>query len=117
MDRIKALFKSRTAKICLLLAAALLLLLALKLVFGGSSPASSFEPTDREARLMTLLNEIEGVESSTAMITEEGGRAVSAVVVFSGEDSILVRSRLLNIVSSALGIAKENVQVYPAQKP
>lgn len=113
---IKRVWRSRTVKIVLIVLAALLLLFAVWKVFFPPSGAaeSAYLPTEREARLACLLKEVEGIDDATAMITEENGRAVSAVIVFHGKDSILIRSRVLDIASAALGIAKANVQVYPA---
>ena len=59
-----------------------------------------------------MLERVEGIEDASVMIVEEDGRAVSAIVVYSGEDSILSRMRILEIASSALGLPKEKVQVY-----
>ncbi len=114
MGRLKELLKSRAAKICLILLAAILLLLALWRVFAPSQEQSAYRPTEQESRLMTLLEEIEGIDSATAMITQEGGRAVSAVVIFKGKDSIITRDRLINITAAALGISKEKIGIFPA---
>lgn len=116
MGRLKEIFKRRAVRICLILLAALLLLLAIWRVFAASPEESAFRPTEQETRLMSLLGEIDGIDSATAMITEEGGRAVGAVVIFEGTDSILTRSRILNITAAALGISKEKVQIFPSQK-
>ena len=113
MGKLKALCRDRRFRAAAVISAALLLLLALWLVFGKSS--SSYSPTQTEARLAILLAEIEGVDGAKAMVSEEGGRAVSAVVVFEGKDSILTRSRILDITAALLRIDKKDVQVYPAQ--
>ncbi len=110
MGRIRELLQNRTVRAVLLAAFALLLLLAVGLTFGKRS--SSYEPTETETRLSRLLTEIEGVEEATAMIAEEDGRAVSAVVLFGGKDSILVRSRILDITSAMLRLDKKDVQIY-----
>lgn len=115
MGNLTALLKSKTARtVFLLLAAAILLLCAWK-VFGGKAE-ESYEPTKQEARLSGLLEEIGGISSARAMIAEEGGKVVSVIVVFEGENSILTRSRIMDVAAAALGIPKANVQVYPAEK-
>ncbi len=114
MGRIKSLLQNRTFRTALIGAAALLLLLAVWLIFGEKS--SSYCPTETEARLIKLLTEIDGVESATAMVAEEDGRAVSAIVIFGGKDSLLTRSHILDITAGLLRLEKEDVQVYPAQK-
>lgn len=106
--------KSRNTRILLLCLAAFLLLLAVWKVFFDSSASSSYQPTEQEARLCRLLSELEGIDNATAMITEENGVAVSAIVIFEGADSILARMRVMEITAAALNINKKNVQVYPA---
>lgn len=108
----KKLLRSRTARIFLLCLVALLLLLAVRQVFFPKEDGQ----TELEARLCAILADVEGVKGARAMITEENGAPVSAVVVFEGADSILARMRVLDITAAALGIDKRNVQVYPAEK-
>lgn len=110
MGRIKELLQNRTVRAVLIAAVALLLLLAVWLAFGNR--ASAYKPTETETRLARLLTEIEGVEAATAMIAEEDGRAVSAIVLFEGKDSILVRSRILDITAAMLRLDKKEVQIY-----
>lgn len=112
--RLKKLLGSRTARIFLLCLAALLLLLAVWCVFFPSKE-SAYTPTDRESRLCSLLSDVEGVKDATAMITEEDGVPVCAIVVFSGADSILTRMRVIDITAAALNLPKSKVQVYPAE--
>lgn len=111
MGKLTARFKSRTAKIVLMALLGAALLFAAWKVFGSSGSAG-FEPTKQEARLAGLLEQLEGVTSARAMIAEEGGRAVSAIVLFEGENSLLTRSRILDIASAALGLPKAKVQVF-----
>ena len=49
------------------------------------------------------------------MVSEEEGKAVSAVIVFRGADSILTRIRVIDAASGALGIERDKVLVYPAE--
>lgn len=114
------LLNSKTAKTVLLAVAAVLLLAAVWLVFFGGgkekTAESAYVPTEREARLCRLLEEVEGVGSVTAMISEEDGVPTSAIVVFGGADSILSRMRVLDITAKALNLKKSCIQVYPAEK-
>ncbi len=107
--------RNRTVKIVCIGLAALLLLLAVWLVFFRTDGAETHALSEREARLVRILGEVEGVKEVTAMVTEEDGKPVCAVVVFAGADSILTRLRVLDITAAALGIGKANVQVYPAE--
>lgn len=120
-ERIGKLLKSKKARTVLLLLAALLLLFAVWGVFFRGEEdravfAGGYTPTEREARLCKLLEEVEGVGGVTAMITEKDGVPVGAIVVFGGADSILARMRVLDITSAALHLDKKCVQVYPAVK-
>ena len=108
--------KSKTAKILLLCLFALLLLLAVWRVFFKDSGSEGYQATEREKRLCLLLAEVEGVGNAKAMISEDDGVPVSAIVIFDGADSILTRMRVLDITATALNIDKKNVQVYPANK-
>ena len=111
----KDFLKSKTAKILLLCLLALLLLLAVWKVFFGAQNADEYRATEREQRLCQLLSEVEGIGNAKAMISEEDGVPVSAIIVFEGADSILTRMRVLDITAAALNIDKKNVQVYPAK--
>ena len=110
----KNFLKSKTAKILLLCLLALLLLLAVWKVFFGTT-TEEYHSTEREQRLCQLLSQVEGIGNAKAMISEEGGVPVSAIVVFEGADSILTRMRVMDITATALNIDKKNVQVYPAK--
>ncbi len=110
---LKELKKNKTFRIVAILAAALLLLLVVWAVFFKKG-SSDYAPTEAEARLSILLNEIDGVEKTTVMITERDGVPVSAVVVFEGEDGILIRSRLIEASAKALSLNARDILVYPA---
>ena len=109
----KKVLENRTARIVLFCVLALLLLAAIwRVFFAEEGAAGSYDETEKEARISAMLERIEGIEDASVMIVEEDGRAVSAIVVYSGVDSILSRMRILEIASSALGLSKERVQVY-----
>lgn len=116
-ESIKKLFANKTARTILLLLIALLLVFAVyRVFFGGSSKsASEYKETELEERLSTILSKIDGVGDTSVMVSEEEGKAVSAVIVFRGADSILTRMRVIDAASGALGIQKENILVYPAE--
>lgn len=115
MTKLKQIRENKAVRYLLIGIGALVLLLVLWKVFGSTSSATSvYEPTQTESRIVKLLSGVEGVSDATVLIAESDGEAVSAVVVYEGEDSILVRMRILDITSAALNINKSNVQVYPA---
>ena len=116
-ESIRNFFKNKTTRIVLSLLIALLLIIAVYCVFfrGEKTVSKGYEATELEVRLSAILSEIEGVERASVMIGEEDGKTVSAIIVFKGNDGILTRMRVVNAASVALGIPKENIQVYPAE--
>lgn len=113
----KELYKNKTVRIVLLCLLALVLLLAVwKVFFRKDVTTSGYTPTAQESRLSILLSEIEGVKGTTVMITERDGIPVSAVVVFQGEDGILIRTRIMEVAASALSLHTRDILVYPANE-
>lgn len=116
-ENIKKFFNNKTTRIVLILLIALLLLFAVyRVFFKSETPTKAqYQASELEQRLSRILSQIDGVGETTVMVGEEEGKAVSAVIVFSGADSILTRMRVIDAASGALGIGKENVLVYPAE--
>ena len=116
-ESIKNFFNNKTARTVMILLIALLLVFAVYRVFfkGGNKTESAYEATELEERLSRILSKIEGVGDTSVMVSEEDGRAVSAVIVFYGADSILTRMRVIDAAAGALGIGKEYILVYPAE--
>ena len=116
-ENIKNFWANKTVRTVIILLIALLLVFAVYRVFFKSEKKSSstYEATELEERLSMILSKIDGVGNATVMVSEEDGRAVSAVIVFRGADSILTRIRVIDAVAGALGIGKENILVYPAE--
>lgn len=116
-EKIKKLFSDKRVRIVSICVLALLLLLVVwKVFFPGNTKASSVlaQQSEQEARLSAILNEIEGVDGATVLISESAGEVVGAVVVIRGQDSILTRMRVIDVVSNALNLKKEKILVYPA---
>lgn len=111
----KELLKNKTVRTILIGAAALLLLILVWIVFFRQDNTSAYSATEQEKRLSVLLSEIEGVKSATVMINEREGEPVGAVVIFKGEDGILVRTRLMEAAASALSLRTQDILVYPAR--
>lgn len=117
-EALKKLWENKTARILLIALIALALLLGCWFVFGKTevAPTGTYAPTAQEERIGALLSEIDGVERVAVMVTEENGVPVSAVVVFDGEDGILVRLRITQITANALNLADNRIYVYPSDK-
>lgn len=116
--KLQSLWQNKSVRIAAIGILALVLLLVVwKVFFSGKeekTAANGYVPTEREARLAVLLEKIEGVEGTSVMICEEEGTAVGAVVIFEGEDGILIRTRLMEAAAKALGLHTGDIAVYPA---
>ena len=66
------------------------------------------------ARLSAILSQIDGAGTVNAVITEEEGVPVSAVIFFDGADGILTRLRLTQAAAASLNIAENRVLVCPS---
>ncbi len=108
-----AIIKNKTVRMVAIGIAALVLLLLVWAVFSPKKQ-DAYTPTEREAKLKVLLEELDGIESATVMITESGGEPVGAVIVFEGEDGILIRTKLMQIAASALSLRTKDIVVCPA---
>lgn len=115
-EKVRKLFSDKRTRIVIILVAALLLLLLVWKVFFGSKQTTlaAYQPTETEERLASILVKMDGIDGVSVLVGESDGTAVSAVIVFEGEDSILTRMRILDVTASALSLKKENVLVYPA---
>ena len=111
---LKKLWENRTARILLVALAGVLLLLLCMAAFSPRKESTA-EQTPTEARLSAILSEVAGAGSVRAMIAEEDGVPVSAVVLFDGEDGILIRLRLTQVTAASLNIAENRVIVCPSE--
>lgn len=116
-EKLKNFFAKKSVKTVLVLLIALALLLAVWRVFFSKGETTDVSAqTEEENRLSRLLEKIEGVEEASVMIGEKDGVPVSAVIVFQGEDGILVRTRLTEAAAQALGISNREVHVFPSDR-
>ncbi len=98
------------AKYALLL---LVLGLALLLLCGGVGESESVatEP-DEEARISEMCSLTEGVGECRVMLTYDGqGRVCSVAVLCEGADSVEVRRRITDMLSSLYGIGSNRISV------
>ena len=116
-ESVQKFFANKTVRLVMILLIALLLVFAVYRVFfkKEATVTGAYEATALEERLARILSGIDGVGNATVMVSEENGKAVSAVIVFDGADSILTRIRVIDAASVALGIGKEYILVYPAE--
>ncbi len=71
---------------------------------------------DEEARLSSILSSVEGAGEVETMITKSSGQVVGVLVIAEGANNPLVRLRLLQATSSALGVDYEIVSVLSRTK-
>ncbi len=71
---------------------------------------------DEEARLSSILSSVEGAGEVETMITKSSGQVVGVLVIADGASNPLVRLRLLQATSSALGVDYEIVSVLSRTK-
>ena len=91
------------------------LLVVIVFLFFGSEEESVLGDSmksDTELRLTALLERIDGVGDAEVMITESDGEITGVVVVCDGANSIMVINDILNAVSTALNINKNNIAIY-----
>lgn len=94
---------------------ALVFIIAIALIIYSNVVASdkdekSFQ-NDEETRLASILSSVDGAGEVETMITKSSGQIVGVLVIATGANNPLVRLRLLNAASSALGIDSETVSV------
>ncbi len=95
---------------------ALVFIIAIALIIYSNVVASdkdekqSFQ-NDEETRLASILSSVDGAGDVETMITKSSGQIVGVLVIATGANNPLVRLRLLNAASSALGIDSETVSV------
>ena len=116
-NRVKPYLKGFDGKIKELL---LLTILALALIFAAwrifraedAKETLAVEPTETEARVMRLLEEIDGVGEANVIIYETEDGIQSVAVVCDGANNLRVVMNVRSAVSAALGTDEKKIKVY-----
>lgn len=92
----------------------LILAVALINVSGGDKAANSSDTlkSAEELKLTRIISELEGVGETEVMITSDADGIKGVVIVCEGAENIMVKSSILNVVSTALNIDKNNIAIY-----
>lgn len=92
----------------------LILAVALINVSGGDKAAISSDTlkSAEELKLTRIISELEGVGETEVMITSDVDGIKGVVIVCEGAENIMVKSSILNVVSTALNIDKNNIAIY-----
>ncbi len=98
----------------------LIFIIAVALVIYSSVAANKQDEkqsyqNDEETRLSSILSSVDGAGQVEAMITQSSGEIVGVLVIADGAKNPLVRIRLLNATSSALGIDSKLISVMSRQ--
>lgn len=103
-------------KLILIIISVILILIIAVVIFGGYgdgvSVSSTQDKTSTEIKLERILSSIEGVGESQVMINQSENGIDGVVIVCRGADNIMVRNDIINAVSTALNIEKNNIAVY-----
>ena len=94
---------------------ALIFIIAISLIIYSSVATSkqtekTFQNED-ELRLASILSSIDGAGEGETMISKSSGEIVGVLVIADGASNPLVRLRLLQAASSALGVDSDVVSV------
>lgn len=119
MKRLTDYLKSH--KKLLVISGLLVLLIALAFMLYGSKnkftgASSSASHSETEVKLMRVLSEINGVGKSEVMINEGKNGIEGVIIVCDGANNIMTRSDILNAVSTALNLDKNNIAIYAMNK-
>ena len=98
----------------------LLTILAMALIFAAwrifraedAKETLAVEPTETEARVMRLLEEIDGVGEANVIIYETEDGIQSVAVVCDGANNLRVVMNVRSAVSAALGTDEKKIKVY-----
>lgn len=124
IDKIKADAKSVFEKIkgiknikiiVLIFIIAIALIIYSNVATTKQSATQTFQ-NDEETRLSSILSSVEGAGEVETMITKSSGQVVGVLVIADGANNPLVRLRLLQAASSALGVDSEIVSVMSRTK-
>ncbi len=81
-------------------------------IFFRNAQDSATTPT--EQRLETILSEISGAGKTKVYVhTDDSGTVTGVIVVAEGANSLMVVSDLTAAVSTALGIDRSAIRIYP----
>ncbi len=94
---------------------AIALIIYSTVVASDDSQKTTSVMSDDEKRLSAILSSVEGAGEVETMITRADGRIVGVLVIADGAGNPLVRLRLLDATSSALGVDEDIVSVLTRQ--
>lgn len=120
MKRLIDYLKSHKKILTIALLLALLIALAF-ILYGTRSKATtlvsaSTEASETEKKLTRILSEIDGVGQTEVMINEGEDGVKGVIIVCEGAYNIMTRNDILNAVTTALEVEKNNIAIYAMNK-
>lgn len=120
MKKLLEFFKSQK-KILLIAVLLVAFILLAFLLYGGKNKVTSAVNTDTnktvtEIKLTNILSGIDGVGQTEVMINEGEGVVQGVIIVCEGANSLMTRNDILNAVSTALNVNKNNIAIYAMNK-
>ena len=106
----------------LLIAVLLVALIALAFTLYGSknkvvnTSSVNVDMSASEVKLTRILSEIDGVGKAEVMINESEKGVEGVIIVCEGAYNIMTRNDILNAVTTALNVEKNNIAIYAMNK-
>lgn len=82
----------------------------------ATASVNSTSRTETETKLIRILSEIDGVGQAEVMINESENGIEGVIIVCEGANSIMTRNDVLNAVTTALKVEKNNIAIYAMNK-
>lgn len=120
MKKLLEFFKSQK-KILLIAVLLVAFILLAFLLYGGKNKVTSASSLDAnksasEIKLTRILSGIEGVGQTEVMINDGENGVEGVIIVCEGANNLMTRNDIINAVSTALNVSKNNIAIYAMNK-
>lgn len=95
---------------------ALFIIVILILIFFGDSGEDSQPIENTESKLEMLCSQIDGVGECQVMVTYRNDEVFAVAVICEGAESIRVKEKIVELITSIYGIGSNRVTVQPLAK-
>lgn len=108
-------------KIFIIIALLAVLIVLAVFLYGGRSnllqtSADGTAKSENEIKLTRILTEIDGVGKTEVMINEGENGVEGVIIVCEGAYNIMTRNDILNAVTTAFNVNKNNIAIYAMNK-
>ena len=120
MKKLAEYFKAH--KKILIIAVLLVAMIAIGFIlYGGKNSVKQVNTSNAnmsatEIKLTRILSEIDGVGKAEVMINESEDGVEGVIIVCEGANNIMTRNDILNAVTTALTVEKNNIAIYAMNK-